>query len=329
MTPTYHHRDITGKKVLVTGGAGFIGSHLVAYFLQHGAAEVRVLDNLSTGYRHNLNEFVGDDRLHFLEGDIRDREACAAACTGVDYITHQAALGSVPRSVKDPVTSNDVNVGGFVTLLQAAHVAGIKRIVYASSSSVYGDEPTLPKVESRTGNLLSPYAVSKAAKELYADVFARLHGMEIVGLRYFNVFGPRQDPSGAYAAVIPAFIDKLLHHQPVYIDGDGGQTRDFTYVANAVQANVRALTVAALPAPHLVCNIAVGERFSVNTLYDELRKLTGSAQQAIHRESRAGDIRNSLADISAAATHLGYQPTVTFAEGLRHTVDFFRSRITG
>jgi UDP-N-acetylglucosamine 4-epimerase len=321
--PTFHTADISGKNFLVTGGAGFIGSHIVQYLLTNGAGKVRVLDNLSTGLQSNVDLFAGYAEYEFVMGDIRDAEACRNVCKGIDHITHQAALGSVPRSVKDPVTSNDVNVSGFVTMLTAAKDADVKTFVYASSSAVYGDEPNLPKREDRTGNLLSPYAVTKMTNELYASVFSRLYNMKVIGFRYFNVFGPRQDPNGPYAAVIPLFVSGIINRSPVYINGDGEQTRDFTFVENAVQANVRGMLSDNEAAFGQVYNVAVGTRFTVNTLYKSIRELLGSDHEATYREPRAGDIRDSLADISKAETLLGYKPTQQFMDGLKLTVEFF------
>ena len=323
---TFHDTDISGASFLVTGGAGFIGSHIVSYLLQHGAKKVRVLDNLATGFERNLEPFSAYPAFEFMPGDIRNFTTCEEACNGIDYVTHQAALGSVPRSVKDPVTSNEVNVTGFINMITAAKDAGVKSFIYASSSAVYGDEPNLPKVETRVGNVLSPYAVTKKTNELYAGVFTSLYGMKVIGLRYFNIFGPRQDPDGPYAAVIPLFVSGIMHGTPVYINGDGGQTRDFTYVDNAVQANVRAMLCTNEAAFGQAYNIAVGENFSVTYLYEAIRDLLGMEHQATYREPRAGDIRNSLADISKAQTLLGYNPTERFTQGLEKTVDFFREK---
>ena len=269
----FHTKDISGKRFLVTGGAGFIGSHIVEYLLNNGAGKVRVLDNLATGLRSNVLLFENNSRYEFIEGDIRDAGTCARACEGIDHVTHQAALGSVPRSVKDPITSNEVNVSGFVNMITAAKDAQVKTFVYASSSSVYGDEPNLPKREERTGNLLSPYAVTKMTNELYASVFSRLYGMKVIGFRYFNVFGPRQDPEGPYAAVIPLFVSGILSGAPVYINGDGMQTRDFTFVENAVQANIRGMLTDNEAAFGQVYNVAVGANFTVNFLYEAIREL--------------------------------------------------------
>lgn len=322
----FHTTDISGKSFLVTGGAGFIGSHIVEYLLANGAGKVRVLDNLATGSGNNVTLFTTNSCYEFIEGDIRNPDTCIKACAGIDYVTHQAALGSVPRSVKDPVTSNEVNVSGFVNMITAAKDAGVKTFIYASSSSVYGDEPNLPKKEERTGNLLSPYAVTKFTNELYASVFGRLYGMKVAGLRYFNVFGPRQDPEGPYAAVIPLFISGILNKTPVYINGDGRQTRDFTFVENAVQANIKCMLADNNDAYGQVYNVAVGENFTVNFLFEAIRKMLSSDQQPIHREERSGDIRDSLADISKANRLLGYKPSCQFLDGLKLTVDYFTGK---
>ncbi len=321
----FHGAPLTGQAFLVTGGAGFIGSNLVEYLLKHGAGRVRVLDNFSNGFHKNLRPFLENPAFELMEGDIRDQAACHAACAGMDIVLHQAALGSVPRSIFDPVTSNEVNVGGFVKMLVAAKDAGIKRFVYAASSSTYGDSPHLPKVEDRIGRPLSPYAVTKYANELYADVFAKTYGMEIIGLRYFNIFGPRQDPKGAYAAVIPLFIDALLKNEPPTLNGAGDQTRDFTFVENCVQANIRAALTANPDAVNQVYNIAVGDRTSLVEMYALLREAAGSSLQPLFGPPRAGDIQDSLADISKAARLLSYQPQVRIGEGLTQTLHWFQS----
>ncbi len=322
--PVFHNDDIYGKSFLVTGGAGFIGSHIVEYLLANGAGKVRVLDNLATGSSKNVAMFHDHSNYEFFDGDIRDADTCKRACEGVNHVTHQAALGSVPRSVKDPVTSNEVNVSGFVNMIAAAKDAGVKTFVYASSSSVYGDEPNLPKKEERTGNLLSPYAVTKKTNELYAAVFANLYGMRVAGLRYFNIFGPRQDPEGPYAAVIPLFVSGIIKQTPVYINGDGEQTRDFTYVENAVQANIKAMLSDNSAAFGQVYNVAAGAKFSVNFLFNAIRELLAIDHNPTYREARAGDIRDSLADISKASQLLGYEPTRQFSDGLKLTVDYFK-----
>lgn len=262
--------------------------------------------------------------FEFIEGDIRNIETCQKACEGIEYVSHQAALGSVPRSIKDPSASNDVNVGGFVNILKSAVDNNVKQFVYASSSSVYGDEPTLPKIESRVGNCLSPYAVSKKADEMYADVFAMTYGIPVLGFRYFNIFGPRQDPDGPYAAVIPLFVKAIMNHTSAFINGDGEQTRDFTYVENAVQVNVKGMLSEKEESKNTVYNVAVGEKYSVNYLYNFIKDHLNSNIKATHREPRAGDIRNSLADISRAQNLLNYEPTTKFQDGLIKTIDFFK-----
>ena len=321
----FHDCDLGEVSVLVTGGAGFIGSNIVEYLLKHGVAKVRVLDNLLTGFYENLKGFETSSNFEFVKGDITDYNTCIKACEGIDVITHQAALGSVPRSINNPIATNNNNVTGFLNILTAAKEVGIKRFVYASSSSVYGDEPTLPKVEERTGKLLSPYAVSKHTNEVYANVFYQLYDMECIGLRYFNVFGPNQSPKGAYAAVIPLFIDGLMNRKEVFIDGKGDQTRDFTFVENAVQANIKALFCIEPSAYGQVFNIACGERISVLDLYDNIKKALQLSSEPTFRESRKGDIKNSLADISKAQKYLNYQPKVNVADGLAITVQDFKS----
>jgi len=321
---TFHTQDISNNSFLVTGGAGFIGGHITEYLLKHGAAKVRVLDNMVNGFEKTLSAFQDYPAFEFLQGDIRDEAICQQACEGMDYVSHQAALGSVPRSIKEPVYFNEVNVGGFVNMLKASVDNSVKQFVYASSSSVYGDEPTLPKKEERVGNCLSPYAATKKTNELYAQIFADVYGLKVVGFRYFNIFGPRQDPDGPYAAVIPLFVKGIQNRTPVYINGDGEQTRDFTFVDNAVQINVKGMLTNNADALKKAYNVAVGERFSVNYLYEACRTQLRSDWQATYREPRAGDIRDSLADISLAKNLLGYQPTRRFEEGLQETIEFFK-----
>lgn len=322
----YHDKDISNATFLVTGGAGFIGSHIVEYLMKHKAGKVRVLDNLITGNYSNIQQWENHPNFEYIEGDICDTATCLKACEGVDYLSHQAALGSVPRSIKDPVRSNSINVDGFLNILVAAKDKKVKNVVYASSSSVYGDEPNLPKFEERTGNPLSPYAVTKATNELYAKVFTSTYKMSIIGLRYFNIFGPRQDPNGPYAAVIPIFIDKLNQKTDVFIDGDGEQTRDFTFVENAVQANIRAMLCENEEAFGQVYNIAYGENYSVNYLFNSIKEELGSTQNAIHRDSRTGDVRNSLADISKAQKLLKYNPLFSFKDGLPITIKSYLNK---
>ncbi|MCX6291318.1 MAG: SDR family oxidoreductase [Bacteroidetes bacterium] len=320
----FHNETLSDKTFLITGGAGFIGSNLVEYLLKYGAGKVRVLDNLLTSKMENMAPFLSHPNFEFMEGDIRDLDACRRACAGMHYVSHQAALGSVPRSLNHPLTTHDINATGFLHMLDSARYEKVRHFVYASSSSVYGDHPVLPKREDETGNLLSPYAVSKKTNELYAGVFISAYGMNITGLRYFNVFGPKQSPDGQYAAVIPLFMNAVLNNEPPFIDGDGNQTRDFTFVENAVQANVRAMLSGPADAKNHVHNIAVGERASVNELYNMIAELAGSTVKPVHRDSRAGDIRDSLADISRAKKAMGYEPGIFLKEGLKLTLDWFR-----
>ena len=322
----FHQENLTDKSFLITGGAGFIGSHIAEYLLKNGAQKVRVLDNMSNGFETSLDILRAFPAFEFINGDIRNQEDCMKACEGIDYISHQAALGSVPRSIKEPVYFNDVNVGGFVNMLKAAADAGVKQFVYASSSSVYGDEPTLPKTEEKIGKCLSPYAATKKINELYAQIFFDVYGLNCIGFRYFNIFGPRQDPDGAYAAVIPLFVKGILKHTPVYINGDGEQTRDFTFVDNAVQINIKGMLTQETEAINKVYNVAVGESFSVNHLYNICRDSLQSKWEATHREPRAGDIRNSLADISLAQKLLNYKPTKRFEDGMKETISFFQEK---
>ena len=322
---SFHTKDITADSFLVTGGAGFIGSHIAEYLLKHGAKKVRVLDNMVNGFEKNLSILRAYPAFEFIEGDIRNLDTCMKACDSIDYVSHQAALGSVPRSIKEPVYFNEVNVGGFVNMLKAAVDNKLKSFVYASSSSVYGDEPTLPKVENKIGNCLSPYAATKKTNELYAQVFADVYGIKLMGFRYFNIFGPRQDPDGPYAAVIPIFVKGIIHQKPVYINGDGEQTRDFTFVDNAVQINIKGMLTENDEAFNKVYNVACGDFYSVNHLYNACSSQLKIDWPPTHREPRAGDIRNSLADISLAKEQLGYQPVKKFEEGLTETIDFFKN----
>lgn len=322
---TFHTKDISQHNFLITGGAGFIGGHIAEYLLKKGAAKVRVLDNMVNGFEKNINILRQYPAFEFMEGDIRNGETCQKACAGIDYVSHQAALGSVPRSIKEPVYFNEVNVGGFVNMLKAAVDNKVLQFVYASSSSVYGDEPTLPKQENRIGNCLSPYAATKKINELYAQIFADVYGLKILGFRYFNIFGSRQDPDGPYAAVIPLFVKGILNRTPVYINGDGEQTRDFTFVDNAVQVNIKGMLTDNTNALKRVYNVAVGEKFTVNYLYNACRQQLNSDWQATYREPRAGDIRDSLADISLAKELLEYQPTKKFEDGLVETIEYFKN----
>lgn len=319
----YHTNDISQLSFLVTGGAGFIGANLVEYLLKYGAKKVRVLDNLSTGSKQNITEFMDHPSFEFIEGDIRDLETCRAAMKDIDYVSHQAALGSVPRSINDPVTSNEVNVSGFLNMLVAQNkTSGVKRMVYAASSSTYGDSKELPKVEEKIGKPISPYAVTKLVNELYADVFYKTYGTETIGLRYFNVFGPKQSPMGAYAAVIPLFMQALKDDVPPTINGDGEQTRDFTYVENAVEANIRAF-FAPTDALNEVFNVAYGDRISLNTLWMEMKTISGKSVEAIYGPPRKGDVRDSLANIDKAKRLLGYEPKFSVSDGLLLTWNQF------
>ena len=326
---TFHTKDIAQTNFLITGGAGFIGGHVAEYLLKNGAAKVRVLDNMVNGFEANLDILHQYPAFEFVQGDIRNADTCQQVCDGIHYISHQAALGSVPRSIKEPVYFNEVNVGGFVNMLKAAVDNNVKQFVYASSSSVYGDEPTLPKLETRIGNCLSPYAATKKTNELYAQVFADVYGLKLMGFRYFNIFGPRQDPDGAYAAVIPLFVKGIMKRIPVYINGDGEQTRDFTFVDNAVQVNIKGMLTDNPAAVSKIYNVAVGENFSVNYLYQACKEYLQSDFEATYREPREGDIRNSLADISLAKTLLEYEPTKKFEDGLTETIEFFKERYSG
>jgi len=319
----YHSENLTDYSFLITGGAGFIGSNLVEYLLKYNARKVRVLDNFSNGYRENLTEFANNPAFELMEGDIRDLETCVNAMKGIDFVSHQAALGSVPRSINDPKTSNEVNISGFLNMMIALKESkSVKRMVYAASSSTYGDSTSLPKVEDTIGKPLSPYAVTKYVNELYADVFGKTYGTDVIGLRYFNVFGPKQSPNGAYAAVIPLFMQALKDSKPPTINGDGGQTRDFTFVDNAVQANVRGF-FASKEAGNEVFNIACGERIDVNYLWDSLKVSADSQIDAIYGPPRQGDVRDSLANISKAEQLLKYKPQYTVREGLKITWDYF------
>ena len=311
--------QLTGKRFLVTGGAGFIGSHIVRYIIENNGF-VRVLDNLLTGHIENIDEHRSSSNFEFIEGDITDLATCKQVCEGIDYVCHQAALGSVPRSLLFPEKTNEINVSGFVNMLIAAKDHHVKRFVYASSSSVYGDEYSLPKLEDKIGSPLSPYAVTKFTNEIYAQVFAKAYGLSTIGLRYFNIFGPHQDPNGPYAAVIPLFIASIIEDKTIFINGDGKTTRDFTYIANAVQANIRALLTENDAACNQVYNIACGKNYSLLDLVEGLERAIGKKALVEHRDFRQGDIRDSLADISKARNLLGYDPEIDFNQGIRETV---------
>lgn len=322
----YNNEDPGKYRFLVTGGAGFIGSNLVEYLLRHGAGKVRVLDNLFSGYQKNIEPFLANPAIEFIHGDIRDIDTCEKACEGIDYVFHEAALGSVPRSIADPALTNAINITGFLNMLIAARDKKVKRLIYAASSSTYGDSVNLPKVEDEIGKPLSPYAVTKYVNELYADVFSKTYGMEVIGLRYFNVYGPRQSPKGAYAAVIPLFIDAVLNEKAPIIYGDGNQTRDFTFVEDAVQSNIRA-AFAEKEALNKVYNVAVGERTTLNEMFEILRAIGETDLKPRYDPPRTGDIRDSLADISRAKNLLGYNPKVKIREGLEKTFIWFKENI--
>jgi UDP-N-acetylglucosamine 4-epimerase len=325
---------------LVTGVAGFIGSNLLEALLKLDQSVVG-LDNFATGHRHNLEQVRGLVtpeqwvRFRFIEGDIRKIEDCRSACAGVDYVLHQAALGSVPRSLEDPITTNATNIDGFLNMLIAARDAKAKRFVYAASSSTYGDHPGLPKVEDRIGKPLSPYAVTKLVNEQYADVFARAYGFRTIGLRYFNIFGQRQDPNGAYAAVVPKWTAAMMAGEPVWINGDGETSRDFCYIANTVQANLLAATVTSDEATNQVYNVAVGDRTTLNDLFEAIRVLLAPRFKHLadykpnYRDFRAGDVRHSLADVTKARTLLGYEPSHRIGEGLQEAMTWYVANVGG
>ena len=337
MSPASTIQQLLGTQTrnwVVTGAAGFIGSNLVETLLKHDQRVIG-LDNFATGFRRNLSDIealVTTEqwrRFTFIEGDICDPADCRRACQGAGIVLHQAAIGSVPRSITDPATTHAANINGFLNMMLAARDAGVKRFVYASSSSVYGDDLQLPKVEGREGRVLSPYALTKKVDELYAEVFASTYGFASIGLRYFNVFGRRQDPNGAYAAVMPKWFAALLKGEPVFINGDGETSRDFCYIDNAVQANLRAALTGNAAAINRVYNVAVGQRTTLNELYQQIRALLAARNpsvasiEPVYRDFRAGDVRHSLADISAARSLLGYAPTHDLASGLREAADWY------
>ncbi len=319
---------ITGKRVLVTGGAGFIGSSLCHDLLERDN-EVVCLDNFATGKKENLKELKGNPHFRLIDGDIRDQEVCRKAVKGVDIVLHQAALGSVPRSIADPATTNAVNINGFLNMIIATRDAGIKRFVYASSSSVYGDSTELPKVEERTGKVLSPYAITKMVNEEYARIFGSLYGMETIGLRYFNVYGRRQDPEGPYAAVIPKFTQQFMKYESPVINGDGSNSRDFTYIDNVVMANNLAATAENPAALNQAYNVACGDSVNLNEMTSMLRGFLAEINPKIgkvepqHGPTRAGDIPHSMASVGKAVRLLGYKPLVLFPEGLKRAVEWY------
>ncbi|MGG7036995.1 MAG: SDR family oxidoreductase [Flavobacterium sp.] len=314
--------------ILVTGGAGFIGSNLCEYFLSKGY-QVICLDNFATGHRHNIQNFLSNENFTFIEGDIRNLEDCQKAVKNADYVLHQAALGSVPRSINDPITSNEVNVSGFLNMLAASRDAGVKRFVYAASSSTYGDSESLPKVEDKIGKPLSPYAITKYVNELYAEIFSKTYGLETIGLRYFNVYGRRQDPNGAYAAVIPKFVMQLMEHESPVINGDGNYSRDFTYIDNVIQMNELAMLTENLDAINTVYNTAYGDRTTLNDMVNCLKEYLSEFDPLIkdvpvvYGPNRVGDIPHSLASIDKAKKLLYYRPKFSFREGLKEAVKWY------
>lgn len=319
----YHNEDISKKSFLVTGGAGFIGSNLVEYLLKYDAGKVRVLDNLSNGYFDNIKKFIGLPNFEFVEGDIRNLDTCMAAIDGIDYISHQAALGSVPRSITDPTTSNDVNISGFLNILVAAKESSVlKKMVYAASSSTYGDSTKLPKVEGNEGNPLSPYAVTKLVNELYADVFSKVYGFNTIGLRYFNIFGPNQNPNNPYAAVIPLFCKSFIEGVQPIIFGDGNTSRDFTFVENAIQANIKALLNSSFE-KHEVMNVACGDQISLNQLVHFLQQISKKKIDAIYAPERKGDVKHSRASVEKIETNLCYNAEIKFKKGLEITYNWY------
>lgn len=321
-------------KILITGGAGFIGSNLCEHFLTKGD-EVSCFDNFSTGHRHNIEPFLGNDKFTLIEGDIRNLEECKLAVEGIDYVLHQAALGSVPRSINDPITTNDVNVSGFLNMLVASRDAKVKRFIYAASSSTYGDSQGLPKVEEVIGKPLSPYAITKYVNELYAEIFSKTYGLETIGLRYFNVFGRRQDPNGAYAAVIPKFVMQFIRYESPVINGDGNYSRDFTYIDNVVQMNERAILTQNPEAVNTVYNTAFGDRTTLKELVGMLKENLSQFDPEIRKvnilygDPRAGDIPHSLASIAKAERLLEYKPEYSLEKGLKEAVNWYYNNLKG
>lgn len=321
----YHDVDLSKYSFLVTGGAGFIGSNLVEYLLRYNAGKVRVLDNLSNGYFDNIKEFIDLPNFEFIEGDIRDLEVCKNAVNDIDFISHQAALGSVPRSILDPITSNEVNVSGFLNMMVAAiESKSLRKMVYAASSSTYGDSPNLPKVEGSEGNPLSPYAVTKLVNELYADVFSRNFGLHTVGLRYFNIFGPKQNPNNPYAAVIPIFCKNFIENIAPTINGDGITSRDFTFIENAVQANIKTLLHGNFE-KHEVMNVACGDQISLNELIIILNQITEKSIIPNYVAERKGDVKHSKASIDKIVNRINYYPSFRFLNGLEITYSWYKT----
>ena len=321
----FHNQDLSQFKFLITGGAGFIGSNITEYLIKHKAGFVRVLDNLSTGNIQNIEKHIGHSNFEFIDGDIRDFEICKKATENIDYITHQAALGSVPRSIKDPLLTNSVNISGFLNILTAAkEEKGLKKFIYAASSSTYGDHPGLPKIEEKIGQPLSPYAITKFVNELYGDVFSRIYNFHSIGLRYFNVFGPNQSPDNPYAAVIPLFLRAAKMKINPIINGDGNTSRAFTYVENVVEANIKALLNTKDVNSHEVLNIAFGEQTSLKELWEIICSISKLSIKPEFREERIGDVKHSLAEISKAKRLIGYDPKVNIKKGLELTIDSYK-----
>ncbi|MCG9970446.1 SDR family oxidoreductase [Christiangramia crocea] len=324
----FSKEKIAGDKILVTGGAGFIGSNLCETLLSLDA-KVICLDNFATGHRHNLEAFINHPNFTLIEGDIRDLETCKKACAGVNYVLHEAALGSVPRSINDPITSNEVNVSGFLNMLVAARDVGVKRFIYAASSSTYGDSEKLPKVEDEIGKPLSPYAITKYVNELYADIFHQSYGLDTIGLRYFNVFGRKQDPEGAYAAVIPKFVMQFMKHESPVINGDGTYSRDFTYIDNVIQMNLLAMITDNPEAVNEVYNTAVGDRTNLVELTQLLKKYLSEYDpeianvDVIHGPNRPGDIPHSLASVEKAEKLMDYKPSHNIEDGIKEAIDWY------
>jgi UDP-N-acetylglucosamine/UDP-N-acetylgalactosamine 4-epimerase len=318
----YHKVDLSNYSFLITGGAGFIGSNLVEYLLRYNAGKVRVLDNLSNGYLENIKDFLALPNFEFINGDIRDLNTCKNAIKGIDFISHQAALGSVPRSIADPITSNEVNIGGFLNMLVAANESKtLKKMVYAASSSSYGDSNKLPKIEGEEGKPVSPYAVTKLVNEIYSDVFNKVYGLGTIGLRYFNVFGPKQNPNNPYSAVIPIFCKSFIEGKSPTINGDGLTSRDFTFVENVVQANI--LSLFTPKKTNQIYNVACGDQMSLNELVQYLQKLTSKPIKANYKVERQGDIKHSKASIVKIKNDLNYTPKIFFYDGIKLTYDWY------
>ncbi|MBI2722919.1 MAG: SDR family oxidoreductase [Bacteroidetes bacterium] len=317
--------NLKNKSILISGGAGFIGSNIVDHLVKEGYQKITVLDNLATGSLNNIEEHIANRKIDFIKGDITNIEDCLKATLNIDIVLHQAALGSVPRSIQDPLATHAANVTGFVNMLEASRQNKISRFVYASSSSVYGNDPSMPKIEDVVGEPLSPYAVSKKTNELYAKVFASVYKMEIIGLRYFNVFGPKQNPKGPYAAVIPIFINNLLNKKKCYIYGDGNNRRDFTYIDNVVEANILAASTKNAKAFNQVFNIAYGDTQSVNSLFEHIKMGIGSADTPEYLPSRKGEIKDSFASVEKAKDLLNYRPLVNLNKGIELTIDWYKS----